>query len=412
MNINRGVRFSHPQHLTISPAELVERYGLVSGSRVKLSDHTDRIILHRPATQLSRVYVEPTNVCNLMCKTCMRNVWEEPQGWMEMDTFEQILEGIRTITPRPSVFFGGIGEPLSHPEVFEMARRAKAAGAGVELITNGTLLDEQRSLELLESGIDRLWVSIDGATPESYSDVRLGSELPKVVENMKALRIYKFERMNKKPALGISFVAMKQNIGEVPMVIQLASRVGAKHISISNMLPHTKEQRDDILYARSMYDSPKGWIEVSMTRMDMTRDSADVIEKLMRGYYGAQLKGLDLLWPSDTCPFFERGSLSVRYDGEVSPCIPLLHSHKSFLEDRERINHSLSCGSVLGRTLMDIWNDTEYVKLRERLLDFDFSPCTLCNSCELADSNEEDCFGNVSPACGGCLWAQGFVRCP
>jgi len=396
----------------VLPAELSERYGLMRGSRVKLSGLSDRIILHRPISQLSRVYVEPTTICNLQCKTCMRNVWEETQGSMEMDTFERILDGVRGVSPRPSLFFGGIGEPLSHPEIFEMTRRAKDEGADVELITNGTLLDEHRSLELLESGIDRLWVSIDGATPESYADVRLGSELPRVVENLKTLRMCKFERMNKKPDLGISFVAMKQNIGEIPQVIQLANRVGAKHISISNMLPHTKEQSGDILYSRSMYDSPKGWIEVSMTRMDMTKDTADVLEKLIRGYYGTQLKGLDLLWPSDTCPFFERGSLSVRFDGEVSPCIPLLHSHRSYLEDRERINHSLSFGSVLGRTLMEIWNDAEYVKLRERLLDFDFSPCTLCNSCELADSNGEDCFGNASPACGGCLWAQGFVRCP
>ena len=396
----------------VLPEELSERYGLVRGAKVKLSELTDRIILHRPAAQLSRVYVEPTNVCNLMCKTCMRNVWDEPQGRMEMGTFERILEGIREVTPMPSIFFGGIGEPLAHPEIFEMAHRAKAAGCAVEIITNGTLLDNNRALELLESGTDRLWVSIDGATPESYSDVRLGSELPRIVENLMTLRMYRYEKMKKKLELGISFVAMKQNIKEIPQVIQLAHKVGARYISISNILPHTKQQSDDILYSRSMYDRPKGWIEVSMTRMDMTEETADVLEKLIRGYYGAQLKGLDLIWPSDTCPFFERGSLSVRWDGEISPCIPLMHSHKSYLEDRERINLSFSFGSIRKRGLMEIWNDKEYIQMRQRLLDFDFSPCTLCNSCELADSNEEDCFGNVSPTCGGCLWAQGFVRCP
>jgi MoaA/NifB/PqqE/SkfB family radical SAM enzyme len=62
--------------------------------------------------------------------------------------------------------------------------------------------------------------------------------------------------------------------------------------------------------------------------------------------------------------------------------------------------------------LMDIWNNPEYVALRERLQEFDFSPCTFCNSCEMAESNKEDCFGNIQPACGGCLWAQGFIQCP
>jgi hypothetical protein len=52
------------------------------------------------------------------------------------------------------------------------------------------------------------------------------------------------------------------------------------------------------------------------------------------------------------------------------------------------------------------------VALRERLLAFDFAPCTVCNSCDMADENLEDCFGSTAPACGGCLWAQGFIQCP
>lgn len=52
------------------------------------------------------------------------------------------------------------------------------------------------------------------------------------------------------------------------------------------------------------------------------------------------------------------------------------------------------------------------MSLRERVQAFDFSPCTICISCELAESNTEDCFGNRLPACGGYLWAQGFVSCP
>jgi len=51
-------------------------------------------------------------------------------------------------------------------------------------------------------------------------------------------------------------------------------------------------------------------------------------------------------------------------------------------------------------------------ELRERLLAFDFSPCTICNSCDMADVNLEDCCGSPTPSCGGCLWAQGFIRCP
>jgi len=62
--------------------------------------------------------------------------------------------------------------------------------------------------------------------------------------------------------------------------------------------------------------------------------------------------------------------------------------------------------------LKELWDDPAYVSLRTRLLEFDFSPCSWCNSCDFPDSNREDCFGSPAPACGGCLWAQGFIRCP
>jgi hypothetical protein len=64
------------------------------------------------------------------------------------------------------------------------------------------------------------------------------------------------------------------------------------------------------------------------------------------------------------------------------------------------------------RSLAKLWYTPEHVAFRERVQVFDFSPCTICGGCDLADNNEEDCFGNVFPTCGGCLWAQGVIQCP
>ena len=96
----------------------------------------------------------------------------------------------------------------------------------------------------------------------------------------------------------------------------------------------------------------------------------------------------------------------------MSPCLSLLHTHEYFLDDTSRTSHSHDFGSVHERTLPAAWNDPAYVDLRERLYDFSFSPCTSCVSCERASENTGDCLGNTAPACGGCLWAQGFIRCP
>jgi hypothetical protein len=69
-------------------------------------------------------------------------------------------------------------------------------------------------------------------------------------------------------------------------------------------------------------------------------------------------------------------------------------------------------GNVVERNLSDLWNDPEYVAFRKRIQGFDFSPCTICGGCELSEANEEDCFGNTFPTCGGCLWAQGVIQYP
>ena len=65
-----------------------------------------------------------------------------------------------------------------------MGCQAHALGARTELITNGMLLNERMGRELIEAGLDLLWVSIDGASPESYADVRLGAELAQVIANV------------------------------------------------------------------------------------------------------------------------------------------------------------------------------------------------------------------------------------
>ncbi len=69
-------------------------------------------------------------------------------------------------------------------------------------------------------------------------------------------------------------------------------------------------------------------------------------------------------------------------------------------------------GNIKESSLLGIWNSKLYVDWRDRLQRFDFSPCTFCDGCELSEDNQSDCLGNTELACGGCLWAQGFIRCP
>lgn len=112
------------------------------------------------------------------------------------------------------------------------------------------------------------------------------------------------------------------------------------------------------------------------------------------------------------CRFVNEGAMAVAWNGEVSPCIALMHSYHCFVLGRPKTIRRYSLGNVGQQDIEDIWSSEDYVRFRDRVVQFDFSPCVGCGGCVLAESNEEDCFGNTFPVCGDCLWARGIMQCP
>ena len=128
--------------------------------------------------------------------------------------FRRWTPGLRSIS-------GGSGSRFFYPSTLDWIEQAKALGVKVELITNATILNEKTARRLIDSGLDMLWVSLNGASEETYADVRLGAELPRILRNLR--RFVKIRPANHypKPELGIAFVAMKRNIADLPKVIRL-----------------------------------------------------------------------------------------------------------------------------------------------------------------------------------------------
>lgn len=400
----------------VVPAELAERLGIKPGTTVHAELDDDSLQMRQTIHRLSKVYIEPTTHCNLACRTCIRNVWDEPMGQMSDATFARIMEGIQEFPLPQKVFFGGFGEPLFHPGIIDMVSQAKAHGAAVELITNGTLLDEERARQLIAAGLDVLWVSLDGVTPESYTDVRLGAALPRVIENVARFGRLRPTAALPAPEIGIVFVAMERNYHDLPDLLRLARKLGATRFMVSNVLPHTPEMRDEVLYAYAMsndtyFPSPRQ-PELYMPKMDAERLASQPLYEAICGDWNLNFTGTQSQLSSDRCPFIDAGATAVGWDGGVSPCLPLLHSNHNYLNGLDRHARRYIVGNVNERSLADLWQDPEYVAFRARVQAFDFAPCTICDGCPLSETNEEDCYGNGFPTCGGCLWAQGYVQCP
>jgi MoaA/NifB/PqqE/SkfB family radical SAM enzyme len=400
----------------VIPPELRRSLGLEPGARLRLEREGNTIRLHRPLGHLAKVYVEPTNACNLDCVTCFRNAWESPLGRMSEETFAAVMAGVAAIDPPPTVYFGGIGEPLAHHRTLTWIAQAKQLGARVELITNGTLLTADASQALIDAGLDLLWVSIDGATPESYADVRLGAELPNVLANLRDFRTLRKGHKTKKPEIGIAFVAMRRNIADLPAVLKIARQLGALHFSVSNVLPVTAALQDEVLYTESMrsitYLASQHMPRLSLPKLDFDAATRDALFEAFQSGFAVSYAGANWGGANDVCDYIESGSLTVGWNGDVAPCWPLLHTHGSFLHGKPHTSYRHIVGNVRERSLLDLWHDPDYVAYRERVQGFAFPPCTFCGGCDVSVANLEDCIGNDGPVCGACLWAQGLIRCP
>ena len=393
------------------------RWGLSPGQTLIALETPSGLLLRPAAPPLAKVYVEPTSLCNLNCRTCVRHSWQEPGGTMPMPTYRRLIEGLREVPTLRKVSFWGFGEPLLHPDIVEMVSLAKDLGAQTEIITNGLLLDPPKALALVEAGLDTIVFSIDGATPAAYGDVRTGADLNMVLANVSVLRWARNTSPRHNPEIGIEFVAMRSNVHELAKLRDLALGMAASFIVVSNVLPYTREMANETLYdwATGLVKPRQRskWIpEVILPVIDTRREAVAPLARIMEQVDGNQALARRAGGNGAYCKFVGEGSIAVSWDGQVSPCVALMHSYTCFVLGREKQIRRYAVGNIAMEPVADIWEAEAYRRFRDLVQTFDFSPCSHCGGCQLAESNEADCYGNPFPVCGDCLWAQGAIQCP
>ncbi len=397
------------------PPELEKKLGLAPGARLEIVFDGGRAEILPNIHSLNRLYVEPTSRCNLACRTCIRNTWTEPTGDMDMGDFERLASRLGRFPHLESVMFGGFGEPTAHPRILDMVRAVKALGLRAEMTTNATLLDDALVEGLLRERLDTLWISLDGTTEESFTAVRPGAGLARVLENVERLA-RRNGRDGHEIEIGIAFVVMKTNLRDVKHLDRLARSVGARRIIVSHVLPYSESMEKEMLCLQTLtletFTFAPGKTELSLPRIDVNNTTKETLFSLLQGFENLTFMGNRVAVDARRCRFVHERTAFVRWDGRVAPCMGLLHSHQTYLYGLERRVRSRSFGDIRTGDLYDIWSSKAYTDFRDKVKVFDFSPCHVCGGCSLLEKNEEDCYGNDFPACGGCLWAQGIIQCP
>jgi len=359
----------------------------------------EKVIIPREE-ELFKVIVEVTSMCNFRCEMCFITQRQD-KGFMSEQVFYKILSDIDAIDSVRSILFGGIGEPLLHPEIMKWIKEAKERGYFISLQTNGSLITE-KNVRILAQYLDTIVFSID-SYPGSSKD-NIGHINPeKTIRAINLLNKIKSELSRNLPSVNVEIVINKNNIRDLPKFPALLAEVGVSNVLISHLLPINKRFEALSLYLPNSRISKECLIDI----IDKFREQcAEYGITYVLPYFN--------LTAERHCGFIENRSTVIRWDGEVIPCYRFLHDHKEVILGREKEIKTFSFGNVLDFHLWEIWTSEAYRSFRFKVKGFLFPSCIHCrhsSTCPFTRTNVRDCWKNT-PSCGDCLWAHRLIQCP
>lgn len=173
--------------------------------------------------------IEPTSYCNYRCLMCDHRRAIPSPSHMPVEKFRGIIERVKPFF----VTLSGYGEPLLHPDLPDMIRIVKSAGAGVNTTTNGFLLG-RRAHELVDTGLDTINISLDAATADNYRRIRRNDHFEKVIRNIGAMR--KARGASPDPQVRGTFVIQQHNLDEIVPFLDLAMKTGLDAVLFQPLL--------------------------------------------------------------------------------------------------------------------------------------------------------------------------------
>lgn len=188
----------------------------------------------------SMVEIEITTECPLQCVICEHTYWNEPSRHM---SFKQLKYIVDQFPPLKGTALTGIGENLTNPDLSRMydylRRRRGGYGTFIELYDNFYLMTEKRAKEILNARLDRILVSLDAATAETYAVLRPGADFKRVMHNIKRFMVLR-QHTDWVPQIIFHFVVTRPNFSEFGDYIELAHSCGADGVFITQMLHNFK----------------------------------------------------------------------------------------------------------------------------------------------------------------------------
>lgn len=314
--------------------------------------------LDRKSEKMKLLHMEPSSLCNLECVMCPTSSYESEKGNMSIHTFGNIIPYLNNVEV---VDLTGWGEPLTNPDIFVMIEGSKKKGRAVSITTNGTLLDEGKGKKILDSGLDNLYVSADGASSLIYNSIRKGAILDKTLTNLRNLLELKAKSNSDKPYIAVNYIMMKRNIHEIPNFVEVMSQIEVTAIFFKSINGIFKREDIDEVLFEGYYS-----VEINKRERDYFIEKAkEIAEKkhinlIFLGSFKVEKKNFCQILPLEG-PF-------ISWNGDVAPCCVLAYQTPIVLNKKDiKVREKVILGNVNLQTLDEIWQSRKYMAFRLKM---------------------------------------------
>ena len=302
---------------------------MVNGIKVLTSFYITKLF-NRPVQWGLPVSIsfEPTTSCNLRCPECPSGLrsFSRPTGMLQQDFFQKTIDDIHSHLLYLIFYFQG--EPYLNPDFLDMVKYASSKKIYTATSTNAHYLTDENARKTVESGLDRLIISIDGTSQDVYKQYRVGGNLDKVMEGAANIIKWRNKLNSKKPFVFFQFLVVKHNEHQIEDIKRMAKEIGVDQVRFK-----TAQVYD--------YENDPNQLIPSIDKYSRYKKNAD-------GTYTPKNKMANRCWKLWHANV-------ITWDGLVVPCC----------FDKDAL-HQL--GNLKNQHMTEIWKNDNYKQFRTELL--------------------------------------------
>ena len=302
------------------------------------------------------LYLDPTSFCNLECPFCTTGVRksDRPSASMSLSVFKHIIDEIGFDLFHMS--FYNWGEPLLNKDFVDMITYLQKYHITSDVSTNLSFpLSKEKAKELINSGLNRITISVDGASQQTYAKYRVGGDIELVFKNIKLL-VDEKKLSENNIEIEWRFLIFKHNQTEIPKAMKIANELGVKLVFAA---PHVDPTKFDEWSSTIDQFSATSWPYNDGKRDSMPekQKSTDKETRMMESKLNFK-SGCDWLWWTSV----------VNANTSIAPCCITVDQKDDF-------------GIVNDSKLIDIRNNEKYTKSREIIAGQNNDIDTICKKC-------------------------------